>query len=353
MDQNENITPPIDTPTPVEAPVPAPEAPQEIPTPQEAPAPQASPEPDPAKKSKAVVWLLSFLLILAIAAAAVFAYFYFNNQTSQPTPQGGSSETTPSEETESDEEVVITDTYILRDLDEKMAILHISTSTDATTIKIRGMHQELPLYTDGGLSDAAKLAHVMESLKNSSHVLTMQERESVVANEISNCENCDERNIANIKQYAYSGVDGDIVVAKYLDVFGENLVYDKTKHGKPYCPYYRYDENSNIYYDPGGGCGGTSPYTNYYYKSSYTMTKENAYVTVSAATYDDTETPGTIYCDIIGRDSSAALPDVCGTADNYDDFTIDETNYQHFTQYRFIFDKAENGTYYFEKVEKL
>jgi len=95
MDQNENLTPPIDTPTPVEASVPAPEAPQEIPTPQEAPAPQASPEPAPAKKSKAVVWLLSFLLILTIAAAAVFAYFYFTGQTSQPAPQGGSSEITP------------------------------------------------------------------------------------------------------------------------------------------------------------------------------------------------------------------------------------------------------------------
>ena len=85
MDQNENITPPIDTPTPVEAPVPAPEAPQEIPTPQEAPAPQPVPEPAPAKKSKGLIALSVIAIVLAIAGAAFGVYYFMdsNNKSSE------------------------------------------------------------------------------------------------------------------------------------------------------------------------------------------------------------------------------------------------------------------------------
>ena len=85
MDQNENITPPIDTPTPVEAPVPAPEAPQEIPTPQEAPAPQPVPEPEPAKKSKGLIALSVIAIVLAIAGAAFGVYYFMdsNNKSSE------------------------------------------------------------------------------------------------------------------------------------------------------------------------------------------------------------------------------------------------------------------------------
>jgi hypothetical protein len=85
MDQNENITPPIDTPTPVEAPMPAPEAPQEIPTPQEAPAPHPVSEPAPAKKSKGLIALSVIAIVLAIAGAAFGVYYFMdsNNKSSE------------------------------------------------------------------------------------------------------------------------------------------------------------------------------------------------------------------------------------------------------------------------------
>jgi hypothetical protein len=85
MDQNENLTPPIDTPTPVEAPVPAPEAPQEIPTPQEAPAPHPVSEPAPAKKSKGLIALSVIAIVLAIAGAAFGVYYFMdsNNKSSE------------------------------------------------------------------------------------------------------------------------------------------------------------------------------------------------------------------------------------------------------------------------------
>ena len=85
MDQNENLIPPIETPTPVEAPVPAPEALQEIPTPQEAPTPQALPEPAPAKKSKGLITLSVIAIVLAIAGAAFGVYYFMdsNNKSSE------------------------------------------------------------------------------------------------------------------------------------------------------------------------------------------------------------------------------------------------------------------------------
>ena len=69
MDQNENITPPIDTPTPVEAPVSAPEAPQEA----------------PAKKFKSLITLSVITTILAIAGIAfgIYGIFFQTKETCQ------------------------------------------------------------------------------------------------------------------------------------------------------------------------------------------------------------------------------------------------------------------------------
>lgn len=69
MDQNENITPPIDTPTPVEAPAPAPEAPQEA----------------PAKKFKSLITLSVITTILAIAGIAfgIYGIFFQTKETCQ------------------------------------------------------------------------------------------------------------------------------------------------------------------------------------------------------------------------------------------------------------------------------
>ncbi len=68
MDQNEKLTPPIDTPTP-----------------QEAPAPQPVPEPAPAKKSKGLIALSVIAIVLAIAGAAFGVYYFMdsNNKSSE------------------------------------------------------------------------------------------------------------------------------------------------------------------------------------------------------------------------------------------------------------------------------
>ena len=102
--------------------------------------------------------------------------------------------------------------------------------------------------------------------------------------------------------------------------------------------------------DPNSGCGGTSSATNYYYKNAYTTDGDHAYVYVSASTLSEADL--NIYCDIMLY-GSGEKPEVCGAFSDVDEFTLDASNYKDFAQYRFVFKKAANGTYYFEKVEKL
>lgn len=128
MDQNENITPPIDTPTPVEAPVPAPEALQEIPTPQEAPAPQPVPEPAPAKKSKGLIALSVIAIVLAIAGAAFGVYYFMDsNNKSSEIDNLRTKITLLKTETETETEI---------ELEEDTSIATTETSSNKTTVTI-------------------------------------------------------------------------------------------------------------------------------------------------------------------------------------------------------------------------
>lgn len=124
MDQNENITPPIDTPTPVEAPVPTPEAPQEIPTPQETPAPQ--PEPAPAKKSKGLIVLSVITTVLAIAGAAFGVYFFMDSNN----------KSTENANLRTKIALLNTETGIETELEEDTPIATTETSPNKTTVTI-------------------------------------------------------------------------------------------------------------------------------------------------------------------------------------------------------------------------
>ena len=124
MDQNENLTPPIDTPTPVEAPAPAPEAPQEIPTPQEAPAPQPVPELEPAKKSKGLIVLSVITTVLAVAGVAFGVYFFIDSNNKS------------TENANLRTKIALLNTETETELEEDTLISTTETSSNKTTVTI-------------------------------------------------------------------------------------------------------------------------------------------------------------------------------------------------------------------------
>ena len=157
----------------------------------------------------------------------------------------------------------------------------------------------------------------------------------------------------SIRNTALQGIDGDIVSKRYKEVFGEKLSHE----GSESCYTYLYNSTNNFYYEnPVGGCGGTSSYKTFHYKNKYTIEDNNAYVYVAVALSNAED--GNVYCDLSYLDISGVFKlaedaKVCGTVSGNEDFALNESNYQDFAQYRFVFNKANDDTYYFSKVEKL
>ena len=308
---------------------------------QNTPAPTPTPPP---KDNKKVLWVLGIALVLVIAAAIIFAILYFTKPSSeQPTAETPTSEEEPPVSTDS-EEVEITDTYVLRDLDEKMSILHNVTEVDSLIKKPgNGITYVSPLYKEGNLSEIAKLVHLADSLKGDYNI-GYDAMQSIISEQ-----GYDEMNAEAFRENNTKAIKGETMAAKYLDTYGENL-NKGAANGQHYCPGIYYNSSYDFYYNPVLGCGGTGPYTVLIYKNKYTADTSHAYVYVSVGTFSAEDDK--VYCDIVDYDASE-LPKVCGGPMEYSEFDINEGNYQDFAEYRFVFNQADNGTYYFVKVEKL
>lgn len=307
------------------------------------------------KKNKPSVILLAIIAIITTVAAIIFAYLYL---TSTQTPNN-SSDTGNTEST--GEEIAITNTYILRDLDEKMSILHYANypqQLDGSIFISDAVNHEIPLYENGNLSDVAKLMHLIASIPESSyHRLSAAEKESVLNERESVLNEREFEYEGQAEYYLEKGIDADIVSAGYKDLYGADLAHGQFNDPSiaRYCPHYIYNEEYNFYYDI-SACGGQWPAARQYYKYNYTMDGNHAYVYVAAGMVDATS-DNAIYCDVGSPVDFKDNLEPCGTAptDYFYSKTpfIDLSNYQDFAQYRFVFTKADDGTYYFSEVEKI
>lgn len=344
--QNPFITPnPAPAPNPALVQEPAPIAPQ-----------PTQPAPMPPKKKNTTTIVLVVILVLLIVGCGVAAAIMLmpkggNNAGGSSSSNGGSTPTTPVTPVEP-EETEVTDALLKKELDEKIAILHHTTQIDQTIDKgtvVGGYSNAIfDMYKTGYLdSNTIRISYVIDSLKSDFRPLSTEERD-IVINSIP------QEYREMVKEESLQGIDGDKVATKYKGVFGEELVHETSDE----CYTYRYDSTHNFYYqDPIDGCGGTSPYATFHYKNKYTTSGDNAYVYVSTALVDWEH--GNVYCDIASLDLTnefklADDAEVCTTLPADDVlFVLDESNYENYSQYRFIFNKAEDGTYYFSEVEKL
>jgi len=113
---------------------------------------------------------------------------------------------------------------------------------------------------------------------------------------------------------------------------------------------YKYDSNLGLYFWLEPQCGGTAMSLLHNYKNKYTQKGNEAYVYVSygISNYNVQTGATDIYKDI----NSETLYKQNLTDQESHNFTINETNYQDFSEYKYTFKEDENGNYYFVSIEK-
>ena len=315
-----------------------------IQTPTDNPPATSQPPATEQKKQKALLITTIICAILAVDGVAFGIYGMFFHQ--EPTCEAECTESTSDipnnveQDTSTDEEIEITDTYVLRDLDEKTALIHHTSQLDSM-LSFGGTHSEYMLYKNGTLNDTAKLTNTIEYLGNFLRTPTAMETDTIAA---------DYNLSENDKLFLYKVIDADIADAKYYDTFGEKPVRN-TEIDRSTCGIYTYDQALNVYFTF-SGCGGTSPIASFYFKTKYTKDSNHAYVYVQTAVINH-ETRQ-IYCDAgTFETENAETCEKDTSSDNSAQLTEDDINRDSLATYRLVFNKADNGTYYFTKVEKL
>ena len=146
-----------------------------------------------------------------------------------------------------------------------------------------------------------------------------------------------------------------------VDLFGEKIKNPKEQTGK--CPMFIYDKEQKMYFRPAPQCGGTSAGVIHSYKSKFVQKKNEAHVYMSFAYF----TPESgeygnehkIYKDFSNLDNSLYFGNIKFKNEynpsNYispDINMLTEDNYKEFSEYKFIFEQASNGNYYFVDIEQ-
>lgn len=188
---------------------------------------------------------------------------------------------------------------------------------------------------ENNLSEEEKLKVAIASLSS---------QFSDLPNDTSNLSGEMKKYIETYGKEEYKQISAVSVSQAYKEYFGKELSKHQTVNS---CPSYMYDSGSKMYYYS-CVCGGTNPVTTYLYKSKYTVLNNNAYVYVSVATID--KDTNYLYQGLY-KDSEAQANKVL-TDSEVNDFKINNSNYQEFKIYRFVFKEGNNKNYYFDKVEE-
>lgn len=316
------------------------------------------------KNSKPLIATSIICAILAVAGVAfgIYGMFLQPPQKCEVNCEQTSNSNTNDQESAdiSNNEVEITDSAIIDDLDKKIAILFNTDNTDRTFNTGMGIgYYGLKLFKQGDISESDKVRSV---ITNTLELKPLDEEKINAA--VS--QNGYSGETENFFRQSIRGIDGELVAEKYKEIFGDTLVKGEIVE---YCGYYKYNKQYDFYYAGIQGCGGRTPYSELYYKHSYTEDKNHAYVYISTAVisptfgktpegYNTEDAPFYVYCDVSYLGDNGIVEDakVCATLQSYEEkeaFRLDESNYEQYSNYRFVFDKDSNGNYYFNKVEKL
>ena len=251
-----------------------------------------------------------------------------------------------------DEEVEINDKLLIKDLSEKVADLNVkSVIADYTVIsnpsdssnKIFNYYFRKDIYENNLTSDT-KLDIVLNSLIKEFENLSISYENMETSIQEQFKQYVESGNYAQISNVIEKQVSQKKVEEKYLSLFGEELTNHRTIG---ICPLFSYDSKNSVYYYS-RTCGGTTAGYTYLYKNKFTVKGENAYVYVNLG-FSDGE--NNVYDGYPSYDNNGNSTTKLVEKET-DNFTINESNYSKYSEYKYTFKKDTTGNYYFVSLEK-
>ncbi|MBQ6354834.1 hypothetical protein IJJ18_00170 [Candidatus Saccharibacteria bacterium] len=141
----------------------------------------------------------------------------------------------------------------------------------------------------------------------------------------------------------------------YKKLFGTDIPNPQSGKTNTCFGNFAYNAAQQTYSTPVTGCGGTMTPYDYLYAYETTAKDDTAYVYVAAGSIvPETSGTGFVYTQFNDLSDHSSRSKISSSSD-YDPSNnpINSSNYDQFTKYRFVFKKAADGSYYFEKVEKI
>ena len=174
----------------------------------------------PTSKKSLNIFLV-FLTLISLAAAITFAVLFFMNQPkSAPDNQANpSGQNSPTPETEPDTEVELTDTYIIRDLDEKISLLLHNSDTEASFNSGPNIVMyDVDLFKNGSFDQSTGAWLII-----SSNISTIQDHDKIES--VISDNNYNDADIDYLRRNGISGVSGEEVREKYQNVSAKNSLW--------------------------------------------------------------------------------------------------------------------------------
>lgn len=271
------------------------------------------------KKNKGVIVVISILVVIVLTLGGYILY-------DKVLKKDEVREENPMEEKEEiEEEEELFDNAIKEEISQKISILESIQKIDTEQNEIAPIYKKDIKSSD--MSNDIKLDSVLDNLyyqKNGKSPVTTDYDLSMYGGE------------------EFVQLDLLEVENVYYNLYGDKKIEHKNIES---CPQYIYDSKNQKYYGA-AACGGTTNLSieSYIYKYTTKSDKLYAYVSLAIVEADD---QGTIVYTDYERQNKYSNP--INNLENI--ITID--NYKEFSQYQYTFTKNDDGTYYFDSIEKI
>jgi len=263
------------------------------------------------KSNVGLIIVIVLLLLVILGLCGYIAYdkgLIFNNE-----PSVNENEESKDKENNKNNEKEITSQTTIADINDAIDVL-------IDVIVYEQMHL---------LTHESKMIITLDSLYGEFIDITAEEKASKAYNDL----------------YEVRKINVSEVKTQYKKLFGEEPA-ELGNYGA--CIVYEFDTTNNFYYKIVGECGytpvgaGIESYIN-----SYTEDENNIYAYVSvgheAHRIQDGHVILELYCDF-------ELSKLCSGGEEN---VINEKNYQNFSEYKYTFKKNADGTFYYDKIERL
>jgi hypothetical protein len=277
-------------------------------------------------KSKLGLGILIGLLIALVIGLGGFIIYdkvLSDNNESTIEKENNNDVSDTLENTENNEEKELADSDKKQKLEELVLLLHYK-SNDLSG-------KSIGIYKNLSLTSNDKMLVTFRSLNNKNKFTKI----TIPKDKMSS--NMDIRYFEHSEMITKAEVDNE-----YYALFNERIT---THRDIEDCPIYYYDSVNSVYYIY-SACGGIGVGGPMEYINKYTYSNDEAYVYLSVGYihYDNNTEKRTLYTDL------QMTKEYQG---NYtDDFKINQSNYQNFSEYKYVFGKNDNGNYYFKSIEK-